>query len=68
VTGAVDDGLKEVWVDSPNEIEGGRGASGRHKVWVIKPGMGQMGMSPNRGNIYRRHLTAHYALGDRYYI
>ncbi|KAI0250254.1 armadillo/beta-catenin/plakoglobin [Lactifluus subvellereus] len=38
VTGAVDDGLREVWFENA-----GRHA---HKAWVVEPGMGQIGTPP----------------------
>ena len=48
VTGAVDDGLREVWLENagrhkvfPNED--GFNNEEQHKAWVIEPGMGQIG-------------------------
>lgn len=48
VTGAVDDGLREVWLENavrhkvfPNED--GFDNEEQHKAWVIEPGMGQIG-------------------------
>ena len=50
VTGAVDDGLREVWLENavrhkvfPNED--GFDNEEQHKAWVIEPGMGQIGES-----------------------
>jgi uridine kinase len=47
IAGAVDDGLREVWLeqtlveseDNAADSEGGR------KAWVVEPGLGQMGAS-----------------------
>ncbi|EIN04896.1 armadillo/beta-catenin/plakoglobin [Punctularia strigosozonata HHB-11173 SS5] len=45
VTGAIDDGLREVWLDqTPVESDGPKASSqGGHKAWVVEPGLGQMG-------------------------
>ncbi|THH33197.1 hypothetical protein EUX98_g984 [Antrodiella citrinella] len=39
VCGAVDDGLRETWLEAIEEREGHTGAEAR-KVWVVEPGMG----------------------------
>ena len=47
VTGAVDDGLREVWLESVGThnftIEEDVGDGEGHTAWVIEPGMGQIG-------------------------
>jgi uridine kinase len=45
VTGAVDDHLEEVWLAHQAEIEDAPQIAGK-KVWVVEPGMGQMGKYP----------------------
>ncbi|KAH9935256.1 armadillo/beta-catenin/plakoglobin [Amylocystis lapponica] len=42
VCGAVDDGLREMWLEIIEEGDGQLAAEGR-KVWVVEPGMGQIG-------------------------
>ncbi|KAH9068344.1 armadillo/beta-catenin/plakoglobin [Lactarius deliciosus] len=51
VTGAVDDGLREVWLENAERHkvfpdEDGFDNEEQHKAWVIEPGMGQIGESP----------------------
>ncbi|KAI0279728.1 armadillo/beta-catenin/plakoglobin [Russula aff. rugulosa BPL654] len=48
VTGAVDDGLHEVWVENAQRHaaypdEDGFDNAQQHKAWVVEPGMGQIG-------------------------
>ncbi|KAI0049770.1 armadillo/beta-catenin/plakoglobin [Auriscalpium vulgare] len=48
VTGAVDDGLREVWLenqlhDTSYGADDGFDRSEQHKAWVVEPGMGQIG-------------------------
>ncbi|KAH8994883.1 armadillo/beta-catenin/plakoglobin [Lactarius akahatsu] len=48
VTGAVDDGLREVWLENAERHkvfpdEDGFDHEEQHKAWVIEPGMGQIG-------------------------
>jgi len=48
VTGAVDDGLREVWLENAERhkvfpVEDGFDNEEQHKAWVIEPGMGQIG-------------------------
>lgn len=48
VTGAVDDGLREVWLENAERHkafpdEDGFDNEQQHKAWVIEPGMGQIG-------------------------
>ena len=50
VTGAVDDGLREVWLENdkrPGQTaftdEDGFDNAEQHKAWVVEPGMGQIG-------------------------
>ncbi|KAN0107536.1 armadillo/beta-catenin/plakoglobin [Russula decolorans] len=48
VTGAVDDGLHEVWLENAHRHaaypdEDGFDNAQRHKAWVVEPGMGQIG-------------------------
>jgi len=50
VTGAVDDGLREVWLENAERHnvfsdEDGFDNEHQHKAWVIEPGMGQIGKS-----------------------
>jgi len=51
VTGAVDDGLREVWLENAERHaafpdEDGFDNARQHKAWVVEPGMGQIGKSP----------------------
>lgn len=51
VTGAVDDGLREVWLENAERHaafpdEDGFDNAQQHKAWVVEPGMGQIGKSP----------------------
>ncbi|KZT07622.1 armadillo/beta-catenin/plakoglobin [Laetiporus sulphureus 93-53] len=42
VCAAVDDGLRELWLE--DEVEGeGHSSSGGRRAWVVEPGMGQIG-------------------------
>ncbi|KAG1883416.1 armadillo beta-catenin plakoglobin [Suillus subluteus] len=43
VTGAVDEGLREAWLESYNEKGEGQSEGDGRKVWIIEPGMGQIG-------------------------
>jgi uridine kinase len=48
VTGAVDDGLREVWLENAERHaafpdEDGFDNAQQHKAWVVEPGMGQIG-------------------------
>jgi hypothetical protein len=50
VTGAVDDGLREVWLENAERHatfpdEDGFDNAQQHKAWVVEPGMGQIGKS-----------------------
>jgi uridine kinase len=42
VTGAVDSGLREVWLPSAEDADGADPEGGQ-AAWVIEPGMGQIG-------------------------
>ena len=44
VTGAVDDNLREAWLEESDQdmLHGEEGGRGR-KVWAVEPGMGQIG-------------------------
>ena len=72
VTGAVDDGLREVWLENAQRHatypdEDGFDNAQRHKAWFVEPGMGQIG----RPTFYCRKLTIHsnnFLTGDRYYL
>lgn len=44
VCGAVDDGLRETWLEAIESGEGQIEAEAR-KVWVVEPGMGHIGQS-----------------------
>jgi len=51
VTGAVDDGLREVWLENAQRHaafpdEDGFDNAQQHKAWVVEPGMGQIGKIP----------------------
>jgi uridine kinase len=51
VTGAVDDGLREVWIENAERHaafpdEDGFDNAQQHKAWVVEPGMGQIGKPP----------------------
>lgn len=43
VTGAVDEGLREAWLERYNEKGEGQSEGDGKKVWIIEPGMGQIG-------------------------
>jgi uridine kinase len=43
VTGAVDEGLREAWLERYNEKGEGQSEGDGRKVWIIEPGMGQIG-------------------------
>lgn len=48
VTGAIDDGLREVWLENAERHAAFRDEDGfdnaeQHKAWVVEPGMGQIG-------------------------
>ena len=52
VTGAVDDGLREVWLENAQRHaafpdEDGFDNAAHHKAWVVEPGMGQIGKVPS---------------------
>jgi uridine kinase len=44
VCGAVDDEMKETWLEDPR-TDGSNRTDGR-KIWVMQPGMGQIGAEP----------------------
>jgi hypothetical protein len=51
VTGAVDDGLREVWLENAERRaafpdEDGFDNAQQHKAWVVEPGMGHIGKLP----------------------
>ena len=60
VCAAVDDGMREGWVQ---DEEGGNG-EGR-KTWAMQPGMGQIGVSCACGPMALVHKEL---AGDRYYL
>jgi uridine kinase len=43
VTGAVDEGLREAWLERYNEKGEGQSEGEGRKVWIVEPGMGQIG-------------------------
>ncbi|KAG0696208.1 armadillo beta-catenin plakoglobin [Suillus ampliporus] len=43
VTGAVDEVLREAWLESYNEKGEGQSEGDGRKVWIVEPGMGQIG-------------------------
>lgn len=43
VTGAVDEGLREAWLEHYNEKGEGQSDGDGRKVWIMEPGMGQIG-------------------------
>ncbi|KAG1775910.1 armadillo beta-catenin plakoglobin [Suillus placidus] len=43
VTGAVDEGLREAWLERYNEKGEGQSEGDGRKVWIVEPGMGQIG-------------------------
>jgi len=43
ITGAVDEGLREAWLDHYNEQGEGQNDGDGRKVWTIEPGMGHIG-------------------------
>lgn len=46
VCGAVDDEMEEAWLDLDSDtVDGSQVSSGR-QVWVMQPGMGQIGIVP----------------------
>lgn len=46
ITGAVDEGLREAWLDHYNEQGEGQSEGGGKKVWIVEPGMGHIGREP----------------------
>jgi uridine kinase len=72
VTGAVDDGLREVWLASAERHaaypdEDGFDNAQLHKAWVIEPGLGQIGKPTSRSRAVGRPFSIFLA-GDRYYL
>lgn len=43
ITGAVDEGLREAWLENYNEKGEGQSDGDGRKVWIMEPGMGQIG-------------------------
>lgn len=43
VCGAVDEGLMETWLEAVEQSEEDPVGAERRKVWVVEPGMGQIG-------------------------
>lgn len=43
VTGAVDEGLREAWLEHYNEKGEGQSEGDGRRVWIVEPGMGQIG-------------------------
>jgi uridine kinase len=74
VTGAVDDGLREVWLENAERRvtfldEDGFDNAQQHKAWVVEPGMGQIGKSPlSTDNSSSPALSDFFNTGDRYYL
>ena len=64
ICGAIDDNLHEMWIERSHENEGSQEVEGR-KVWVIEPGMGQIGM---RSGLLTSNLYLPFHTGDRYYL
>jgi uridine kinase len=72
VTGAVDDGLREVWLENARRHatfpdEDGFDNAEQHKAWVVEPGMGQIGKS-HRLLSLRQRASLNISAGDRYYL
>jgi uridine kinase len=70
VTGAVDDGLREVWLENAERHamfpdEDGFDNAQQHKAWVVEPGMGHIGESPCRAF---EQAASMILAGDRYYL
>ena len=65
VCGAVDDGMQEGWLEG-YKGEGNPEGKGR-QVWLIMPGMGQIGMVLSR-SLHHLSFTTRPSLGDRYYL
>ncbi|KAG7451188.1 armadillo/beta-catenin/plakoglobin [Guyanagaster necrorhizus] len=68
VCGAVDDEMEEGWLDLNNDTVDGNPASSGRQVWVMRPGMGQIGIVLSAVLKKRRVLMLSYVAGDRYYL
>jgi uridine kinase len=71
VTGAVDDGLREVWLENAERHaafpdEDGFDNAQQHRAWVVEPGMGQIGKSPLLSHV--DGSAGILSAGDRYYL
>ena len=65
VCGAVDDEMLESWLESSTEV--GNPEGGGRKVWLMNPGMGQIGVLL-REKYERMLMAVRSRLGDRYYL
>jgi uridine kinase len=74
VTGAVDDGLREVWLENAERHaafpdEDGFDNAQEHKAWVVEPGMGQIGASTSVLPLASPASNDFFWFaGDRYYL
>ena len=70
VCGAVDDEMKEGWLEG-YKGEGNLEGEGR-KVWVMQPGMGQIGMCYYISTFFPGEVSSYFCFinltGDRYYL
>lgn len=73
VAGAVDDGLREVWLENAQRHatypdEDGFDNAQQHKAWVVEPGMGQIGEPPSCCHTLNCPYSNDFLAGDRYYL
>ena len=69
VTGAVDEGLRELWLESTDPTDDdvlSPGEESCQKAWVIQPGLGQIGECYAAKRVLAPKANA--LSGDRYYL
>lgn len=66
VCGAVDDLMQEGWLEG-YQAEGNPEGLGR-KIWVMQPGMGQIGSASSRSFFDSSGMLKPFCAGDRYYL
>lgn len=66
VCGGVDEEMQEGWLEGDKTEDNPEGV-GRH-VWLMKPGMGQIGACVLLWTLGRLIMALNLKLGDRYYL
>lgn len=69
VCAAVDDDLKEAWLEDGGGVEGEGELEDKtemRRAWIIEPGMGQIGQL--RSDPFSVHRLIMLTTGDRYYL